>query len=331
MRMVKRLLRSLTAAVILLLSLASPVFAIANPDSQTINYVSVYQDLLEDNDRLFLIDQNTNYGALPTETATQGLIVRLLTAGGVEVRAVAPYTFQESGWNRNIISIYFSAADAASIPVTWAAAYNIQLAGNPALAWPGVPPTLNGAIDEWYAVDGQSANRAALTSRILYYAEQLELEWSLDLITETSVGNRLSTLGESYFVNVVAGLRTIAPDAFSAGTADPIREDFDPDDATSVALVAGVIGTPLDFTSLGAAFGVSREWASAGLWAIVVAVFVYFVTLPFLGVKVTVLFFDAALVFGALTVMLPLVLIIGLGIGCFVLTGFIFFYKPSSA
>lgn len=226
----KRVLRILFIAGILGMLIApTPVYAIADPDSPPqVTAVEVFEDLLEDGDAGVLIDYYLDYATNPTETATEAYMATFIDTDGVtQLKSVAPYTYQDSGYERGLIWIYFTEAEVTAYGIDSAneALYRVWLAGNPTLAWAGDPPKTIISINDWQAAGSDTAVMMAL--RVLYYADVLELVWSLDLIEETSLGNRLTTLGESYFTNVIPNLRTIAPSAFSAGTYDPVMEDLD--------------------------------------------------------------------------------------------------------
>lgn len=206
------------------------VYAIANPDSPPqVRAVYVFEDCLETGDVGVLIDYYIDYAAIPDETATEAYLASFIdTDGSTQLETVAPYTFVNSGYRRGMIWIYFDATSASGYGLDSAnqALHSVWLMGNPTVAsgWPGDPPKTIAGIDDWQTT-GVTATLLAL--RILYFADQLELAWELDMIEETSLGSRLTSAGESYFMNVIPNLRTMAPSCFSAGTVDPVYEDLD--------------------------------------------------------------------------------------------------------
>ena len=121
-------------AMMLLLVMAVPVFAIDDPDALTIHTVFAYRHCLEEDDMLLLIDETIDYSITgePTETATDAYLVRLINATtSAELASVAPYSYHNSGYDRGLVAIYFSAADLPALgwnPV--APGYTIQLTGN---------------------------------------------------------------------------------------------------------------------------------------------------------------------------------------------------------
>lgn len=250
-----KILRAFIVAVILMVALSTlPVYAIADPDSAPqISGVYVYEDCLETGDVGVLVDIYIDYASIPDETATEAYLVSFIdTDGATQLATVAPYVFVSSGYGRNMVWIYFSATDATSNGLDSAnqALYEIWLAGNPTVesGWAGDPPKTIAGIDYWQTT-GVTATLVAL--RVLYFADQLELAWSLDMIEETSLGSRLTAVGESFFMNVIPSLRTMAPSCFSAGTVEPIYEDLDYSATFGATMTDGtgtVTGSPITFT-----------------------------------------------------------------------------------
>ncbi len=250
----RKFLIALALSLCLQIALPVAVFAIADPDSPPqVSAVYVYEDLLETGDVGVLIDYYLDYAVPPTETATEAYLgVFVDTDGTTQLKAVAPYTFVDSGYGRGLIWIYFTAAEVVTYSITSAdvALYDIWLVGNPTLAWVGDPPKTTVGIDYWMPTDASPATLLAL--RVLYYADVLELAWALDMIEETPLGSRLTVLGESYFSNVIPNLRTMAPSAFASGEIDPIIEDLDYSTVFGATMADGtgtVAGSPITLVS----------------------------------------------------------------------------------
>jgi hypothetical protein len=148
--------------------------------------------------------------------------------GTTQLKAVAPYTYVDSGYGYGVAWIYFTAAETTSYGLDSADSsnYSVRLSGNPTVesGWAGDPPVTSAGIDYWQT-EGTTSVLVAL--RVLYYADQLELLWAIDMIEATPEGNKLATLGEEYFVNAIPGLRTIAPSVFSYSSYDPLYPDVD--------------------------------------------------------------------------------------------------------
>jgi len=245
---------SILVAVLAFFAIATPIWAIADPDSPPqVSAVYVYEDLLEDGDAGVLIDYYLDYATNPTESATEAYLATFVdTDGATQLKSVAPYTYYDSGYGRGLIWIYFTAAEVTAYGIDSAneALYRVWLSGNPTLGWAGDPPKTIAGVDYWQPAASDTAVLVAL--RVLYYADLLEGIWAIDLIEETSLGNRLTTGGESYFTNVISDLRTIAPSAFSAGTYDPVMEDLDLTTSFGAILTDGTgtaAGSPITLAS----------------------------------------------------------------------------------
>lgn len=338
-RLSRLLLLLITLITGLCAFLPAPVLAIDDPDTDpqirgVFAYGTAADGLLEDGDLGFMVDYYLDYATLPDETVTDAYLVVLIDTDGVtQLRSVAPYMFVNSGYGRGLAWIYFSASEVDSYGLSYSGNYTIWLVGNPTLDWAGDPPKGTSKVDYWEPVGGDTAG--LLKERILYYAENtLFKAWDSEytLMENTSVGGKLTTIGESYFVNVIAYLRTMAPDLFSAGEIDPITDNATGNYGTKWAeqLVNSANLTPLDFTDMAEQFHVSRGALTGMIWLVFMGAVLYFVVM-YLGTKVAMLFCDVLIAMGALLGMLPWALFIGLGVFAVLLTAWILFYKPSSA
>jgi len=68
------------------------------------------------------------------------------------------------------------------------------------------------------------------------------------MIEATSLGNRLTAIGAGYFINVIADLRTMAPNAFASGILDPTIEVLDYTTSFGATMTDGtgtVTGSPI--------------------------------------------------------------------------------------
>lgn len=238
---------------ILLITPAGIALAIADPDTAPqVSAVYVYHGLLEDDDIGVLIDYYLDYAVLPSETVNEAYLAIFTDIDGVtQLKAVAPYAYNDKGYGRGLVWIYFSAAEVTTYGITSdnETLYRIWLVGNPTLSWSGVPPKTVASIDYWQPDTASASTLLAL--RILYYADVLETAWTIDLIEDTPVGNKLTGNGESYFTNVITSLRTMAPLAFSTGEYDPVIEDIDYTTAFGATMVdetGTVIGSPITLT-----------------------------------------------------------------------------------
>ena len=257
--MIRRLLYSIAIAVLVVLLTAMPVLAIADPVSPPqVLAVYIYEDLAVDGDLGILIDYYIEYAAIPSEPVTESYLASFINIDGItQIATVAPYTFQyagytDDGYNRGMVWIYISATDVATYLIDSAdeALYDIWLMGNPTVpsGWTGDPPKTTASIDLWYTA-GDSAILLALD--VLRLAQDLELAWALDMIETTALGTRLTSIGESYFENVITNLRALAPSCFSVSTVPQVQEDIDYSTAFGATMTNGTgtfVASPLDLT-----------------------------------------------------------------------------------
>jgi hypothetical protein len=247
--MIKRLSATLLFTLVALTVFSSTASAIDDPDTAP-QVLAVYVYEFNDGSVGTLIDYYLDYGTLPDETVTEAyLAVFVDTDGTTQLKSTAPYTFVDSGYGRGLAWIPFTAAEAAAYGLDSAsrADYRIWLTGNPTLDWDADPPFKETTIGQW----ATSSVPETLASRILYYADVLELAWSLDMVEYTANGNRLTSVGASYFENVIPNCRTLAPDAFSDTTSDPdyIPVSYDTAfGATATSGTATVTGSPQTLT-----------------------------------------------------------------------------------
>jgi hypothetical protein len=250
----KRIL--LLVILILSIGLPTPVFAIANPDSGPyVNYAYVFEDGLEDGDIGVLIDYNIPYAVIPTtETAAESYLASFIDSDGTtQLKTSAPYVYNDSGYNHGLIWIYFSPTEVALYGLNSAdvALYRIWLMGNPTVpsGWPGAPPKTSKTIDTWYTT---GSTETLLALKVLYYADALEVEWLLDLVQETSTGNKLTTAGQSYFTNVIPLLRDICPSVFADSELSPEYPSVDFDTKFGAIAQSGgatIAGSPVTLVS----------------------------------------------------------------------------------
>jgi hypothetical protein len=253
-RYLRVLLMALVVATVAFAAVPANVHAIADPDTApSVNAVYVYEDCLETGDTGVLIDYYLDYAVLPTETAYESYMAVFVDTDGVtQLKSVAPYVYTTSGYRRSLMCIYFTAAEttAYSLDAVDVALYRIWLCGNPTVpsGWPGVPPKTVATIDTWQTTGVTST---VLALKVLEYADILELAWALNLISETAIGYRLTTLGEAYFANVIPNLRDIAPSVFAEGSLSPTQVDLDYStdfEATMTNGTGTVAGSPITLT-----------------------------------------------------------------------------------
>lgn len=250
-------------------------FAQAVPDSgPSISAVYAFQNLAQNGDQLYLIDETTSYAAIPTSTFTQSFVVRLFAADGTTVLATAtPFSLYSSGYSRNIIALYLNAATAP----TWQLAYTMQIMGNPLITWAGSTPLTSSSITWWCPMTGMALSQQSLATQILTLASYLDAAWgyagtSSDLLQSTSAGQVLSTVGQSVFLGILPGLASLAPAAFSAVVSQPT---IIPNTTISGTLANGTgtaifapltlgVGTSRITVTVGGSFTVTLQGGTAG-------------------------------------------------------------------
>jgi len=137
--------------VVLLSFIALPAFAqIGEPDAGfVIDQVEVYRDADgEEDSQLWLITATIEYNTTPSIDVGQAYIVRIRDAAGVEVGTGTFYPYQDSGYDKGIMTIDFD----PSAPPTWGGAYEIYIDGNPTLHW--LDTTATSAMGGAVADDG---------------------------------------------------------------------------------------------------------------------------------------------------------------------------------
>ena len=314
-------------AVFLTMVIVTPVMAIDDPDSITVNAVYAYRNCREDGDQLYLIDYTIDYSGVgnPTETITEAFLCRLMN-GATELRAVAPYAYYNDGYDRGTIAIYFNAADAP----TWQGSYSMYLIGNPVLSWVGDPPSAHVSTFNVWQDNSMSITREVVSSRILYLADLLEIAWSVDMIEASGGGHTLTSFGEDYYTNVVPYVSDIAPYAFAGQIILPEVGAVDTSTDYADDLETAIIGTPLDLTDMADSFGVSRGPLTALLYYGVVAFALIKISSRAQSQKPLMMLSIPAVIGGAF-IGVPLIVTIVVGFMAFFFIAYSLFYKGSTA
>lgn len=309
-------------------SIVKPVYAIDAPDTLTINAVYAYRHCRMDDDQLYIVDYNIAYtGDNPDENITEAFLVRLMN-GTTELGSTAPYAYYDDGYARGIAAIYFTSADAP----TWQGSYTMVLTGNPTLDWGGDPPSTSvSTFDLWSSSTGQGATEAEVTSRVLYFADLLEVAWSVDLIETVGSGSWLTSYGEDYFSNSIPYLSEICPLVYSASLSTPTYERRDYSQAYATTLRNSVSGTPLDVSDVADLIPIDDIWFTTTMWIGMVCLVVYFGCRKIGSLKPALLLAAPLLAVGALLGWVDLVVVVIAGAAAIGLTAYAFFYQKASA
>lgn len=242
------------------------VFAIVAPDSIDILSKSVYRNLLETNDRLYLFQYELAYAAYPTDYPVNQAFIFSLKNGATLLGTVLAYPYWSSapgdaqGYGKGVVSFYFNAdfvngADDIfgniDDPIVWGTAYTLTIDGNPVVLTWTAPPAKDFAlsVNDYTLLTTTADNKLSLANKVKDISGDLETAWGADLLDTQEGQEVLSTEGEEYFVNSIPGLRAMAPslfyvqqvavdttkrvwttgyaDALAAGTADDVGQTID--------------------------------------------------------------------------------------------------------
>lgn len=315
--------------VIMVFVMATPVFAVADPDTLEINGVYVYRNCLEENDQLYLVDYTVNYSSNPTSNASDVIYCRLMN-GSTELALGVPYDYFDDGYSRGVIAFYFNPDDAP----TWEGSYTVEVAGNPSLTWDdGTPPYVSiGTFDLWQDNE-QDITQQILSGRITWLAQRLDENWStsFSLINTTTVGIFLSAYGIEYFFQVIGqDLNEITPYALADRTVMPEYDNRDYQQDYSNDLETDILNTKLDLTDTGDIFGMSRGAITAILYYGVVLWFGVWLSKQLQTHKPVMLLMVPLVILGAF-IGVPLVITILVAFVALIMIGFTLFYNPSSA
>lgn len=239
MKRLGRLVGLVGMALLLLLVVAGPIFAIANPTDTSVKAVKVFQNIFEDDDLLFFVRYDVNYASVEgLPSASDTFLVALYDTDGTTLlyqRALNYYGF-------NIISIYLTPVQADSL--TWGSECVIKVVGNPSI-FGELEEGVNMAtktlspLHDYYA-GGMEASREGFgiyciaTARLL----QDDADWPT-LVTDAG---KLNTRGAIAFNEAVPGLYTACPTIYSTVVLPPTL----PTVTRTVTLVGAITG---DFTS----------------------------------------------------------------------------------
>lgn len=186
--------------IALFLGVATPVFAVDDPDYISIGDVYVFRDLLEDDDQLFFMRYDVSYNTTPSEDADETFQMAIYDTDETTILWNRPLNY----YQHNVISIYLSADDA----LTWNEAYVIRVEGMPSVFSPLTEDTNRQTLT---VSSSNYKERADMDDILLAQAEILEADADWDGVTLVSAGY-LTTTGTYYFTQAIPNLGTIAPD-----------------------------------------------------------------------------------------------------------------------
>jgi hypothetical protein len=218
--MIRRVILSGVLAVMAVLALALPAFALPldPPTSLTIPSVKVFQDLAEDSDRLIVFHSRITYASytgLADTPASMTFALRLFSPDGNTLLAESsPYSFtyfQTYGYKDGVSAFYFPAAD----NLTWGLAYKINMLGMPPYYDPAQTYTYTLTTADYSTATGQVDSRLEMYTHIISLCDDFHDYYpDYNLKTSTDTGVVLSVYGEAYFRAVVPGIQTMCPQLF---------------------------------------------------------------------------------------------------------------------
>lgn len=194
-----------------LLSLALQAYAVDPPDTTpSVSDIAANVYLLEEDDVLIYGLYNLPYASVPTDSADQAYVFRLMD-GDDQLGVVAPFVYFDNGYNEGVFAFYFSASDNLTIETV----YTIRLSQSPAYFDDPQSYDSSMPMTAWTDKTDQDDNQAELTLHILNLATTLATEHDATL-TESSVGGTVLSdpAGETYFRGAIYGIQAMAPDLF---------------------------------------------------------------------------------------------------------------------
>ena len=215
--MLRGFLLGVVLSLALLFGLATPVCAIGNPDSITVESVRIFQNLWETGDQLYVVEHKIMYASDPDEDPGDTFLVGLWQ-GSTQV-----YSKPVNYYAHNVVTIYLTPTQA----LTWEGSYSIKVMGNPAY-FPTLTEgtnmrTLELSGGHW--VSGtQEESRAYLQAWVVHLAEVFEASWpgEVDLLT---AADTLNEAGAAVFKEAIPGLETICSGVFAVSVGYPEMEE----------------------------------------------------------------------------------------------------------
>jgi len=317
-------------SVLALILFASPVWAIANPDNiefgtgSTALY-SVFENVLEDDDMLFVAEGYVDYTVPPTDyTATQAFLFEILNTSGDVTLLSRPL----NAYGDRPIAIYQTAAQVTALGLVSETAYIMRISGNPLIfASPvdnSVEVTLTATdyIDQSVGATSEVPTDNSLRNFLIIMAENLQVNDSpvLDYHDSVQGYTYLTTTGADIFIEGIPNLFNMCPILFQQGATK-----MDSDAPESTGSYAAVL-TPVQkwgqltadgLTNLGVFLGISQSLAGGVVLfvlSLALAVYVYkrtqsgitvlivLATVPFIGGYLGLMSIAVAFIFAIIVV-----------------------------
>jgi hypothetical protein len=195
---------------------ATPALAIEEPAPMpTIANKWAWGGVLEPNDMLVIIYENTPYTNVPDIPYPQAFIWRFMSPDGTtELGQSLGYPYSDLGYGYNVIGFYFSPSD----DIAWGQSYYLKLSGTPSAFTEPPEYTFQMSSGDYSTLTDQDDIEKDIEARILQIATDLENKWGLSadysLVEPAEMGMVLSIYGEAFFRGALYGLQSYAPNAF---------------------------------------------------------------------------------------------------------------------
>jgi len=261
---------AIAASLLVAFSSATPVYAIDNPDTISIETVRAYDSVLTSGDLLIIVQYNLAYASLPDEVITDAFIGRF-KRDTIELNSVSPFSFNDKGYGRGVFSLFWTptqkTADSIEFNNPNLEGYTLTLQGDIGVFTGSVPTTTSDSITY--------SNQ--LFSDVKALAQKFENDpgWNddaafADLITTAGGVDQLTSVGEEYFSNAIPNLNVMIPSIFSSGKT---LADFVP--RASNRSFEGELNTFWDGTTIDDGFDSLAEDTEAPrlLWTTMAALF----------------------------------------------------------
>ena len=213
-------MKNISKILIILICFTAPLWsaalalAISSPDSSpTASNIRVNHNLITTGDLLVTGDYSIPYASVPATAADETYLFQLLD-GVTQLGAVTPYIQFDSGYNRGIFSFYFENATASGI--SWASAYTIRIAQNPAHFPSPVYNDFNLLPSNYTTDNTTNGNQTELAIYLLASANRLAQYYDDETILDSTVSGTVlsSPTGETYFQGAIPGVQAMAPSLF---------------------------------------------------------------------------------------------------------------------
>ncbi len=337
-----RILSYISVIVLLLLFVASPVFAISNPDTITfgtgsIPLYKVFTNVSETGDMLFVAEGYVHYITTPTDyTAKQAFLFEVLDPTGTTV--LVSTTLQE--YEDRPISIYQTKAQVDALPLVPGTAYGLRIRGNPTIfpSPTGNTVTAYLAASDYVTQTGATDTNNPLRDFLIIMATNIQVhDIAVGIITAATPyivnvqGVRyLTILGGNIFLAGIPALSSMCAILFQAAL-EPMQGDVPASTGayaqalTPLTQWGGTIASGL--TTLGSYLGISQSLAGSVMLLILVTAFAVFIYKQTESGIAVLLMVAATPFMGAFLGLMPMALAFIFVIFIIVLLGYFFFSR----